>query len=155
MYIVGVDPGSVVTGFGVISVKNSSLRCMEYGIIRTQKDDPVEKRLTDIYLSLQSVFIKWEPQLISIEKVFLGKNIQSALKLGQARGVILLSACQSGAEIVEYSPTTVKKTIVGNGRASKDQVEFMVKSILCLGNEKIKDDAFDALSLALCAYNHG
>ncbi|ERP32051.1 crossover junction endodeoxyribonuclease RuvC [Chitinivibrio alkaliphilus] len=155
MIIVGIDPGTVVTGFGVLSVEQGRVQCREYGVIRTGRDDSLVRRLRDIYVSLQSILSRWEPQVVSVEKAFVGKNIQSALKLGQARGVILLAADQAGASVVEFAPTTVKKSVVGNGRAQKEQVEFMLRRILRLSPEPIKDDAFDALGLALCAYNHG
>ncbi|MGM0442884.1 MAG: crossover junction endodeoxyribonuclease RuvC [Fibrobacterota bacterium] len=155
MIIVGVDPGTRSTGFGVLRAQGARIRCEEYGIIRTDAKKDMSRRLHEIYLSLQSILVTWEPDLVAVEKAFMGKNVQSALKLGQARGVILLAAQESGARIAEFAPTAVKKSVVGSGRAEKGQVEFMVRRLLGLSDRKIRDDAFDALGIALCACNHG
>jgi crossover junction endodeoxyribonuclease RuvC len=103
---------------------------------------------------IKEIIISHNPDVASIEKAFVGKNANTALILGHARGVLMLAAHQGGASIKEFSPTQIKKAVVGNGHADKSQVEFMVRALLQLTSQEIKDDAFDALGAAICAYNH-
>ncbi len=154
MIIIGVDPGTRATGFGVIEVQGSSIACREYGVINAKAKLPLADRLNTIYEGLDTLFTSWQPDIVSVEKAFYGTNVQTALTLGHARGVILLAAFQQGATIAEFTPTEIKKTVVGNGHATKEQVEFMVQTILRLPKEGIKNDAFDGLAAALCANNN-
>ena len=154
MIIIGVDPGTRVTGYGVIQVDGGTIRAIEYGIIKLDAKAHLSVRLEGIYGKLTELFAEYNPQAVSVEEAFVAKNAQTALKLGHARGVILLAAKQAHAQIVEFTPRQIKKAVVGNGNATKDQVEFMVRTILSLPPDPIKDDAFDGLAAALCANNY-
>jgi len=153
MIIIGIDPGTRAAGFGVIEVNGSSVRSVEYGVIRANEKLPVPERLKIIYDGVKSILDQYNPDVVGVELAFFGKNAQTALVLGQGRGVIVLAVQQSGAKQIDITPTEVKKTVVGNGHASKDQVEFMVRALLKLPPDKIKDDAFDGLAIALTANN--
>ena len=154
MIIIGVDPGTRVTGYGVIKVEGASISAVEYGIIKLDAKAPLAVRLKGIYDRLTELFTQYQPEAIAVEEAFVAKNAQTALKLGHARGVILLAAHQASAQIVEFTPRQIKKAVVGNGNADKEQVEFMVRAILSLPPDPIKDDAFDGLAAALCANNY-
>lgn len=152
MILFGIDPGSVYTGFGVIEVGPSSrVRHIDSGRICCG-NKPFDKRLALIYGGLTSLMQQHNPQYVVIEQLFVHKNAMSALKLGHARGVALLAAAQSGANIVEYTPRQVKKALTGYGAAQKDQVGYMVKMILGLPGEPASDAA-DALALAITYAN--
>ncbi len=153
MIVIGIDPGTRACGFGVIEVNGSTVRSVEYGVIRANEKLPVPQRLKIIYDGVKSILDQYNPEVVGVELAFFGKNANTALVLGQGRGVIVLAAVQSGAKLIEISPTEVKKTIVGNGHASKEQVEFMVRALLKLPPDQIKDDAFDGLAIALTANN--
>lgn len=149
MIILGIDPGTATTGYGVICVKNEHCAPLGFGCITTSKDDPKEKRLGKIYKDLKGIIEKFKPDCLALEQLFFNKNIKTALLVGEARGVIMLAAAHCGVKVAEYTPLEVKEVITGYGRATKDQVKDMVE--LNLGVEKIKkDDAVDALAIALC-----
>lgn len=154
MIILGVDPGTRVAGYGVVEVANSTVRAKEYGILKLNAKAPLQVRLASLYDGIEEVLEKWKPDVVSVEEAFFAKNAQTALKLGHARGVILLAAEKFGSQIVEFTPRQIKKAVVGNGNADKAQVEFMVRTLLSLPSDPIKDDAFDALAAALCANNY-
>ena len=157
MIIVGIDPGSLVTGYGVISVEGSRCRCLHYGVIRAKSpgsNDPFSYRLKNIHSRLEQLLREYSPEVIAVEDVFYALNAQSALRLGHARGVVLLAAAQSGVPLVEYSPLEVKKAVVGYGKADKQQVQMMVRRLLSLKQQPEPHDAADALAIALChAFN--
>ncbi len=151
MIIVGIDPGSRVTGYGIIELQGSRCRCLEYGAISTSGgDDSFAGRLLKIHSELSVLLGRHTPGAIAIEGVFHAANARSALKLGQARGVALLAAAQSGAPLFEYSALEVKKAVVGYGRADKSQIQMMVRRLLSLQEEPQPNDAADALAIALC-----
>ena len=150
MKILGIDPGLTRTGFGIIDVDGESLRLIDYGIIKPKSSDKLERRLLTIFNDMSSIIKKYSPTVISIEDVFYGKNVKSALLLGQARGAAMLSAASSKITIFEYSAKKIKQSVTGNGNANKDQVKFMVASILNIKNLDIPLDASDALAIALC-----
>lgn len=154
MIILGVDPGSYATGFGVLEVKGSQVFAREYGVIRAAKGKPLDERVEIMYDSLVSILQEWKPSLVSVETPFMGKNANTALVLGHVRGAILLAARKSAATIVEFAPTSIKKAVVGSGRAEKSQLEYMLRVLLNLPEQQIKDDAFDALGAAFCAFTH-
>ncbi len=154
MIIVGIDPGTRAAGFGVIEVTGSSVQCREYGVIKVDGKLPLAERLYKINSAVEELLMSWRPEVVGVEEVFYGKNVKTAITLGHVRGVIILEVHKAEAELFEFSPTQIKKTIVGNGHASKDQVEFMVRALLRLPPDPIKDDAFDALAIALCANNY-
>ena len=150
MTILGIDPGIRKMGFGLINLQNENPNLIDFGIISTNSDVPLEKRLKTIYNDIESVINQFKPKAMSIEGGFFGKNVKSMMMLGHARGMALLGAAQSGIPVFEYSPRKVKQAVTGNGNASKDQVKYMVKMILGLKSDSIPDDASDALAIALC-----
>jgi crossover junction endodeoxyribonuclease RuvC len=150
MNILGVDPGTLITGFGLISVTGGRVRTVACGAIRTRPADPMPERLHCIFSELQKVILRHKPDELAIETAFYGKNAQSALKLGHARGVAMLAAVLRGIPVHEYSPREVKKAVAGVGTASKEQVQYMVSSMLNLREEPETYDVTDALAVALC-----
>jgi len=152
MRILGIDPGLTTTGFGIIEINNEVLSLIDFGIIKPKKTDKLERRLLTIFNDMSEIINKYNPTIVSIEEVFYGKNVKSALLLGQARGAAMLSAASSRVMIFEYSAKKIKQSVTGNGNASKDQVKFMVGSILNIKNLNISSDASDALAIALCHY---
>jgi len=148
--ILGVDPGSVQTGFGIIDEEQTSLHYLACGVIRTSSKAPIPSRLKRIYSELKIVMNRYRPDVVSIEDIFVARNVRSALKLGHARGVAILAAVNSDLEVVEYTPAEVKKTLAGSGRAEKSQVQHMVKALLSLVELPEPYDASDALALAIC-----
>ena len=152
MIILGVDPGTLVTGYGIIEVEGSAVTVLEFDVIVNRGERSMPIRLKEIYSKLCEVIAKHHPDEFAIETAFYGKNAQSALKLGHARGVSMLAAVNNEIPTSEYSPREVKKAVVGNGAASKDQVKFMVKSLLHIRETPRFYDATDALAVALCHY---
>ena len=150
MRILGVDPGTVQTGYGVIQEVNGSLEFLECGVVRTSSSQPIPQRLKVIYKGLYRVIEMHRPDVISIENIFIAQNVRSALKLGHARGAAILAAVNSNLEVFEYTPTEVKKAIAGFGRAGKEQVQHMVKQLLTLREIPEPHDASDALAMAIC-----
>lgn len=152
--ILGVDPGSRLTGFGVIDVVGPQIQHVTHGTLKIASTTgkatiPLEERLLEIYRGLSEVIETYRPDTLSIEKVFFAKNAVSALKLGQARGAAILTAKIHGMNVVEYAPTEVKSAIVGHGRADKDQVARVLE--MMLGKQEFKtSDASDGLALAVC-----
>jgi crossover junction endodeoxyribonuclease RuvC len=147
--ILGVDPGTVVTGWGVVEMAGGSLVHVAHGTITTSGNVGQGKRLGRIYHALSEVFQRYEPEAVSLEKVFFARNAQSALKLGQARGVVLLAAAERGLPLHEYASTEIKQAVAGYGRAAKEQVGIMVASLLRVVGE-VPTDAADALAAAIC-----
>jgi crossover junction endodeoxyribonuclease RuvC len=148
--VLGLDPGSLVTGYGIVARTGSRLSLLGCGSIRNDAGSPMSSRLLRIHGELTAVILRSRPDEFAIESAFYGKNAQSALKLGHARGVAMLAAVEQGLGITEYSPREVKKAVAGRGTASKEQVRFMVRSILSLDNAPMGLDASDALAIALC-----
>ncbi|MCH9631940.1 MAG: Crossover junction endodeoxyribonuclease RuvC [Chlamydiae bacterium] len=149
MIIIGVDPGTRFTGFGIIEFSNNQYHVIDYGVIRPPTNAPLEKRYLAIFTSLEHLIEKYKPSCLAVETQFVGKNVQSAIKLGMARGVSILAAARAQLEVKEYSPTMTKKAVVGRGHASKEQVIKMIQILLNIDQE-IKEDAADALAIALC-----
>jgi crossover junction endodeoxyribonuclease RuvC len=147
--IIGIDPGTVVTGWGAVEAIGSSLTHIAHGTIATARAPGHGDRLSLIYRGIQEVIKSYEPDGISLERVFFARNAQSALKLGQARGVALLAAAHNGVAVHEYAAAEIKVAVVGYGQATKEQVQRMVASLLKL-TEKIAADAADALAAAIC-----
>jgi crossover junction endodeoxyribonuclease RuvC len=148
--VLGVDPGTLVTGYGVVVRRGTALRLLAAGTIANTSRSSIPERLHAIHTRLQQVLNTYRPAEFAIESAFYGKNAQSALKLGHARGVCMLAAVQHGLTPAEYSPREVKKAVVGNGNASKDQVQFMVKALLGLKGGTMAADTSDAIAIALC-----
>ena len=147
--ILGIDPGTVATGWGVVEMVGGSLLHLDHGTIGSSSGLGQGSRLKRIYHGLQEILARYEPQGVSLEKVFFARNAASALKLGQARGVALLAAAERGIALHEYATAEIKLAVVGFGQASKEQVQKMVASLLRLP-EPIPADAADALAAAIC-----
>ena len=150
MRILGIDPGSETTGYGLIESDGSRHSSILFGAIRTSPRLAFHERLLQIYTQLMDLLSHEEIQAVAIEGVFYSANVQSALKLGHARGVALLVAAQRGLPVFEYSPLEIKSAIVGYGRAEKSQVQMMVRLLLGLPETPTPDDAADALAVAIC-----
>ena len=155
MVILGLDPGTATTGYGVIRVLGNRFQMLEYGIISTPAKTPMEKRLEMIYDNLQELLQKWQPDQAAVEELFFNQNITTAITVGQARGVLLLCCAQNNGPLAEYTPLQVKQALVGYGRADKKQIQQMVKMFLNLADIPKPDDAADALAIAIChAHNY-
>jgi crossover junction endodeoxyribonuclease RuvC len=149
MIILGIDPGSRITGYGIISKQGNRLIHIDNGAIFTQSAKDFPQRLEQIFKGLSAVIAQYQPDAVAVENVFLAKNAQSALKLGQARGAAIVAAVNVGLSVFEYTALQVKQAVVGSGRAEKVQVQQMIKALLNLP-EVAQEDASDALAVAVC-----
>lgn len=152
MLILGIDPGSHITGYGVIDKKGNYLRHIIHGEVKPRKDSLLSTVLSSIYQRLSEVIVENSPQAIALENIFYGKNVRSLIKQAHVRGVIIFAGADKGIPVFEYSPLEVKKAVVGYGRAEKRQVQIMVKAILKLPALP-PADAADALAVAICHAN--
>lgn len=151
MIVFGIDPGSVNCGWGAIEFVNNKYKLLEYGVIRIKKmEDNFPKRIDLLFAKLSSKIIQYNAEIVCIETVFNAKNTQSLIKLTHARAAAMLAGTTNNAEIFEYSPNEVKKSVTGRGHASKEQVQYMVKTILNIKETPELFDSTDALSIALC-----
>lgn len=150
MTILGVDPGTNVTGYGLIEYTNNKFKRISHGVIKLPSSKSLSEKIEIIYAELDKLLKVYKPDEFAIETAFYGKNIQSVLKIGYARGVSLLAAIHNKVPASEYSPREVKKAVVGKGSASKQQVNYMVMTILNSKKIKFKPDESDALAIALC-----
>ncbi len=150
--ILGIDPGSRATGYGIIDRAGSNLGFVTCGTIRTESGDHIGNRLLLIYDGLCKVIQHYAPEVAAVEDVFLSHNPRSALKLGHARGVAVLAAMKSGLKVHDYSPRAVKQAVAGYGQADKHQVQHMVMALLELSSSP-SNDAADALAVAICHAN--
>jgi len=148
--VLGVDPGTLVTGYGLVARKASGVSAVAYGTIRNAAAYSMPLRLQRIHTGLRELIEKHHPDEFAIESAFYGKNAQSALKLGHARGVSILAAVDQEIPTSEYSPREVKKAVVGSGTASKEQVRYMIMTMLSLEKDSLPLDASDALAVAIC-----
>lgn len=157
MIVLGVDPGTVATGFGVVARQGSRFTCLAEGDVRAPARWPMEVRLKTIHDAITELILRFAPQALAVEDAFISKlkSPQTAVKLGQARGVILLAGAQAGLPVVSYAPNVVKQSVVGNGRAEKEQVIYMVTRLLNLPGGPKSEHAADALGLALCHLQRG
>ena len=157
MRVLGIDPGSLATGFGVVEeAANRKLRALAWGAIRTTARQPLSERLKRIYDGLSEAMQTWRPDAVSVERVFFADNPQTALTLGHARGVALLTAANAAVPLVEYSALEIKMAVVGYGRAAKSQIQQMVQTLLRLDDAPKPTDAADALAAAIChLHTHG
>ena len=153
MIVLGIDPGTARTGYGIVVREGSQLRMLDYGCIETVPDRPLEARLLIIHEALTDLFDTHRPDAVGVERLFFNKNVQTAFAVGQARGVVLLAAAQHGVQLYEYGPHEVKMAVTGYGRAAKDQVQRMVQAVLALDELPRPDDAADALAVAVCTAN--
>lgn len=157
MRILGIDPGSVVCGYGVIDVEGSTMVLVEYGVVAVKRrTSSFPARLREIHDRLTAVIERTSPDVCSMEKVFYAKNVLSIVQLAHARGVAMLACAQAGHDPIEYTPMQVKRSVTGRGAAPKDQVQHMVKAILSIDETHEFFDATDALAVAIChAVNGG
>jgi crossover junction endodeoxyribonuclease RuvC len=147
--IIGIDPGTLICGYGVLEQDRQGLHVLDYGVVRARKGE-LPERLGIIHTGLCSIFARYKPDVAAVEGAFFGKNVRTALKIGEARGMVIVAAVAAGAKVFEYAPATVKKSVVGTGRADKQQVQQMVRLILNLPEPPEPADAADALALAIC-----
>lgn len=150
--ILGVDPGSRLTGYGVIESSQGRLQFVACGVVKTTPSFPFANRLNEIFEGINEVIQLHNPDVASVEDVFLASNPRSALKLGHARGAAVVAAMQNGLAVYDYSPRSVKQAVVGYGQAEKEQVQHMVKILLGLSGSP-SQDAADALAVAICHAN--
>jgi crossover junction endodeoxyribonuclease RuvC len=151
MIILGIDPGSRVTGFGIIRVRGQRSELVDHGVIGLKKEVRHGERLRHIYEQVDGLIERCSPDVCAIEMPVYGKNPQSMLKLGRAQAAAMLAALNRGIEVDEYTPKEVKKAVTGNGAAAKEQVAFMVEKVLQMESGlKVSFDALDALAVALC-----
>ncbi len=150
MRALGIDPGSIVTGYGIIEKNGKGLNTLKWGTIRTKRNQSFPEKLKKIYDGLTEIIKDYEPSVAAIENIFFAENAKSALKLGQVRGATILASINSGLKTVEYTPLEIKQSITGYGRADKSQIQIMVTKLLCLKEIPKPFDASDALAVAIC-----
>ena len=150
MRVFGIDPGSLITGYGVVEQEGNRLQALAWGAVRTSSKHGLSERLKRIYDGLAEPLQTWQPDAVAVEQVFFADNAKTALTLGHARGVALLAVAHASAPLVEYSALEIKMAVVGYGRAAKSQVQQMVKHLLNLEAPPQPADASDALAAAIC-----
>lgn len=154
MKILGIDPGLNVTGYGILEIDNTSApRLNICGVIKTNARMTLASRLNKIFENINKIAEEHKPEIAAVEGVFYAENVKTAIVMGHARGAILVASMQNNVEVFEYSPREVKMSVVGNGAASKEQVNFMVKQILRIKSAIEPHDASDALAVALCHWH--
>lgn len=151
--ILGIDPGLAQTGYGVIEVSGSSLRCIDYGTIRTDAGIPTGKRLSKLFEEISSLIESHAPREGGVESLYFAKNSATALPVAQAKGVVLLAMERSGVRVREYPPQAIKQAVAGNGRANKVQVQELVRLLLGMDRIPEPDHASDALAAAICHFH--
>lgn len=155
MRILGIDPGTATVGFGIIDEVDGRLKVVHFGVIRTRpKDGDASQRLQIIYERTGELLKRYRPDVAAIEELFFGRNISTAIQVGQARGVLLLALANSQIPVAEYSPPKIKEAVSGYGNASKEQVQYMVQNLLEMEEMPKPDDAADGLAVALTHYQH-
>ena len=153
MRILGVDPGTVILGYGVLEKNSNGFKALDYGCLKLSSKEKFPRRLKKIYDEITGVIIKYQPDEFAIEDLFYAENVKVALKMGHARGVAILAAVNLGLPISEYSPREIKQSVVGNGAASKEQVQRMIQTLLHLPDLPQPLDVSDALAVALCHWH--
>lgn len=154
MRVLGIDPGSETTGWGVVEGDARTYRAVDFGALKANPREHFAARLLKISNGVEELLARFRPDVCSVEDAFFAVNVKTALKLGQVRGVILVAAQRAGVEIAEYAPRLVKQTVVGYGAAEKQQVQEMVRVLLSLASIPQPHDAADALALAICHFHH-
>lgn len=150
MRVLGVDPGTITSGYGIVEEEDHKLFHVVSGGICPSARHPFPRRLKKIYEELEKIIQKYQPHAVAVEDIFVSKNMKSALKLGHSRGVAILAAMNAGLPVFEYAPLEVKQAVVGHGKAEKKQVQMMVKTLLDLPKAPHPPDAADALATAIC-----
>lgn len=150
MLVLGIDPGMAILGYGLVQQDGHSLKVMDYGVVNTPPDMDIPHRLMAIFEAVCQLIDRHAPQAVAVEELFFNKNVKTALAIGHARGVAVLAAALKGIEVYEYTPLQVKQAVAGYGRASKQQVQQMVRMLLNLPCIPRPDDAADALAVSIC-----
>jgi crossover junction endodeoxyribonuclease RuvC len=153
MVILGIDPGTGTTGYGIIKKNKNRLKVLDFGCLRTSKTETPGRRLKAIHEGVRGMIRRFKPDLVATESLFFSKNLKTAIAVSQARGVVVFTAEESGVPFCEFTPQEVKQAVSGYGRAEKQQVQKMVKLLLNLKEIPRPDDAADALAIAVCAAN--
>lgn len=150
MLALGIDPGTAICGYGLVDMQGSRLKAVEYGAIFTSPQMRMQDRLLKIHTELTAIIKKYKPDIMGVEQLFFNRNVTTAIPVGQARGIVLLTAAQNNIELIERTPLQIKQSVVGYGRASKEQIIYMVTKILHLPEPPKPDDVADALAVAIC-----
>ena len=150
MLVLGIDPGTAITGYGLVREEEEGLALVGCGVITTPANQPLPQRLQAIYHGLTAIIGEHRPDQVAVEELFFSRNVRTALSVGQARGVVLLAAAEAGLPLYEYKPLEVKQTVAGYGGADKRQVQEMVRLLLDLEQVPEPDDAADAVAVAVC-----
>lgn len=150
MLALGIDPGTAICGYGLVKLQGNTLKAIDYGAIETSAKLNAQDRLAIIYRDLTTLITKYQPDILGVEQLFFNKNVRTAMAVGQARGVVLLCAALNNVPLAEWTPLQVKQSVVGYGKATKEQVIFMTERLLNLPNKPHPDDVADALAVAIC-----
>ncbi|NJM06199.1 crossover junction endodeoxyribonuclease RuvC [Candidatus Gracilibacteria bacterium] len=150
MRTIGIDPGTAIMGWGVVDEQGGQLTLVDFGVLTTPAKSPQPSRLATLYTGLQELLVRYQPEQAAVEELFFGKNVNTAITVGQARGVVLLALQQAGVAIHEYKPLAVKQAVSGYGGADKRQMQEMIRMTLRLDSIPRPDDAADALAIAVC-----
>ena len=150
MRIIGIDPGTSILGFGVIDAAGQKKTLVDAGVIRTKTHQALDERLLEIHECIEQIISETKPEIMVIEKLFFAQNVTTAISVSHARGVVMLAGKQAGLTIIELTPLQIKQTLTGYGRATKNQIQQMVQTILKLDDIPKPDDCADALAAALC-----
>ncbi len=154
MKILGIDPGLINTGYGIIESIGSKVTLIDYGVVQPSKSEQLSVRLKVICNDVVSIIKEFKPDVCVVEEVFYSKNFKSSLLLGKARAAVLIASAMQGVGVEEYSARKIKQSLTGNGNSSKEQIQFMVKNILEMNQIPKPVDASDALAIAICHYHH-
>ena len=154
MKILGIDPGLINTGYGIVESIGSKVTLIDYGVVQPSKSEQLSVRLKVICNDVISIIKEFKPDVCVVEEVFYSKNFKSSLLLGQARAAVLIASAIQGVGVEEYSARKIKQSLTGNGNSSKEQIQFMVKNILEMNQIPKPVDASDALAIAICHYHH-
>lgn len=150
MLVLGIDPGTAICGYGLVEMRGNHLKPIHYGAVITSAKSKPEDRLLKIYTEIDALIKQYQPDIMGVEQLFFNRNITTAIPVGQARGVVLLAAAANQIEVVERTPLQVKQAVVGYGKATKEQVIYMVEKLLNLPQKPHPDDVADALAVAIC-----
>ena len=153
MRVLGIDPGTATTGYGLVEEVGGDLRSLTFGVIRTPAERPLPARLQLIHRAVAELAAVWEPTAAAVEELFFSSNVRTAMSVGQARGVTLLALADAGLAVAEYTPSAVKQAVTGYGNADKAQMQEMVRLLLGLEETPRPDDAADALAVAICHFH--
>ncbi len=150
MLVLGIDPGTAICGYGLVEMRGNHLKAIHYGAVITSPKSKPQDRLLKIHTEIDTLIKEYQPDIMGVEQLFFNRNITTAIPVGQARGVVLLAAAANNLEVVERTPLQVKQAVVGYGKATKEQVIYMVEKLLNLPKKPHPDDVADALAVAIC-----